>query len=249
MIGNRATTRSGVCTRALALRSAISAIMVPSTVVPVAVQRARNSVFQATPQRSPPTRQFSPQTRSLPMRSCSASRDHCPCSLRKAPCNALTTGNAMNSSSSTEQPTTAEATNRSPLKKPSRATPKAAIITSASKATKAPMPIPNWFSASSPNPLLRISNDQPLAPIMKPLASSPPKPNTPPARNQRPCALPGGTARPMAATTSPSTPRSSQTRWCARICTRPLAVSGPPRTWPSTVYQAVSWIAYQGRTR
>ena len=247
MMGNSATTRKGPCRRALAPRSAISAIMVPSAVVPVAVHSARNKVFQATPQRWPPARHDSPQTRSLPMRSCKASSDHCPCSFRNAPCRALTTGKAMNSTSSTEQPTTAEATNRSPLKKPSRATPNDEIITSASRARKAPMPMPNWLRSNSPSHRLRNSNDHPRAPIMKPNASRPANPSTPPASNQRPWALPGGTARPMAATHNPARPTASHTRPWARIWTMPLAVSAPPKICPITVYQAVSWIAYQGR--
>ena len=211
-MGSKATTRSGVWMRRLALRSAIRAIMVPSTVVPVAVHSARNRVFQATPQRTPPARHARPQTRSLPMRWYSAMTDQWPSSFRKAPYRALVTGNAMNMTSSTEHPTTAEAMNRSPLKKPRRATPKAKIITSASRATKAPMPMPNWLTASAPQAVLRRSNDQPLAPIMKPLATRPANPSRPPAMNHRPCALPGGSVRPTAARASPARPTSSQVR-------------------------------------
>jgi len=53
MIGSSARMPSGRLSRA-APRSARSAIIVPSTVVPAAVSRARKSVFQATPQRTPP---------------------------------------------------------------------------------------------------------------------------------------------------------------------------------------------------
>ena len=116
MMGSKAITRKGVWMRALALRSAIKAIIVPKMVVPVAVSSARKSVFHATPQRTPPTRQFRPQTRSLPMRLNRAVMDQRPSSVRNAPYRALVTGNAMNKSSITEQPSTADAMNRSPLK-------------------------------------------------------------------------------------------------------------------------------------
>ena len=68
MIGSSASAFSGRFRRAPP-RSATSAIIVPSTVVPVAVSSARKSVFQATPQRTPPARQPSPQVRSLKIRS------------------------------------------------------------------------------------------------------------------------------------------------------------------------------------
>ena len=71
MIGSSASAFSGRFSRC-APRSATSAIIVPSTVVPVAVSSARNSVFQATPQRTPPARQPRPQLRSLKTRSTSA---------------------------------------------------------------------------------------------------------------------------------------------------------------------------------
>ncbi len=115
MIGSRASTFSDRPSRLLP-RSAYSAISVPITVVPAAVSRARNSVFQATPQRTPPARQPRPQTRSCARRSASAAKDGCPASSRKAPSRLLPTGSATNSSSSALHSTTAPATNRSPRK-------------------------------------------------------------------------------------------------------------------------------------
>ncbi len=241
-MGNSAITRSGVCTRGPALRSAISAIIVPSTVVPTAGSNARNSVFQATPQRTPPARQFRPHTRSLPMRLKIAPNDPRPTSVKNAPYSALVTGNAMNSTRITEQPNTADAMKRSPLKYPLRATPKAVIMMSARSTTNAPMPMPmpNWWIASSPNWLFSESNAQPLAPIMKALASRPRKPISPPAKNQWLCPRPTGTARPTAASSSPATPNSSHLRPCTNAWSSPVAVSGPPKICGSTLYQAVS---------
>ena len=212
MMGSSATTRKGVCTRGPALRSASSAIMVPMITVPVAVSSAKNKVFQATPQRTPPLRQLRPQMRSWPMRSKIAENAHCPSSFKKAPYKALVTGKAINNNNNTEQLTTAEAMNKSPLKNPRRATPNAVIITSASKATKAPMPIPNWLTPSSPNWVFNTAKDQPLAPIMKPLSSSPRNPTHPPARSQELCGLPGGTSSPIPAKPKPNSPSANQTR-------------------------------------
>ena len=81
--------------------------------------------------------------RSLPMRSKIAVNDHLPSSVKNAPYSALETGNAMNISNKTVQLKTADAMNKSPLKKPRRAMPKALIITNASSTTNAPMPMPN----------------------------------------------------------------------------------------------------------
>jgi hypothetical protein len=250
MIGSRATTRSGVCTRALALRSAISAIMVPNTVVPVAVHRARNSVFQATPQRSPPARQFSPQTRSLPMRSCSASKDHWPCSLRNAPCSALTTGNAMNSSSSTEQPTTAEATNRSPLKNPSRATPEGRDHHQRQQGHERTDTDAELVERQFAEPAVE-DLERPAFGADHEAAGQQSAETQYPAREE-PASLclarwygqaDGGHNQPQHAQQQPDAvraPGSAPDRWPSR------AHSG---LWDSTVYQAVSWIAYQGNMR
>ena len=209
-------------------------------VVPVAVSSARNSVFHATPQRTPPVRQFKPHTRSLPMRSKMAVIDQRPSSFKNAPYSALVTGKAMNITSMTAQPNTAEAMNKSPLKKPLRARPKAVIIKSASKAKNAPMPMPNWLMASSPNCAFRKANDQPLEPIVNAVIKRPRKPTKPPATNQFPCARPAGIDSPTAAITSPIKPTSNHLRPCTSACTMPLAVSGPPKICGSTLYQAVS---------
>ncbi len=115
MIGSSASTFSGLARRRCE-RSAISAIKVPSSVVPAAVASARNSVFQAAPQRALPTTQARPQTRSLPMRSARLASATPPVSSRKAPVSAFNTGSAMNSSSSAAQPTTAPATKKSARK-------------------------------------------------------------------------------------------------------------------------------------
>ena len=195
--------------RGPALRSAISAIMVPNMVVVAAVIKPKNNVFHATPQRWPPAKQFKPQMRSLPMRSKIAVIDHLPSSVKNAPYSALETGKAMNKSNNTAQPNTADAMNKSPLKKPRRAMPNAMIITKASNATNAPMPIPNWFNASSPNCVLNASNCQPFAPIKNPLTNRPKKPIPPPAMNQLPCVLPAGTAKPIAAMIRPTKPMSN----------------------------------------
>ena len=203
--------------------------MVPRTVVPKAVASARNRVFQATPQLAPPPRQPRFQIRGSPIRWKMASGDHCPASVRKAPESALATGKAMNRPSRAKQVVTAAATNRSPRKKPRRASPKAKMTVSASSATKAPTPMPNWLTLSSPKAVLRKSNDQPRAPIAKPQIPSPSKPPSPPPSSQKLCVRPGGAKKPTAAKPSPSSPSSSHDRPCANICTIALAVSAPPR--------------------
>jgi hypothetical protein len=78
-----------------------------------------------------------------------------PSSRKKAALNALSTGNTMNSASRLAQPTTAAATNRSPLKNPRRATPNAASMSSAVSATKPPQPMPGWRAPSSPKAAVR----------------------------------------------------------------------------------------------
>jgi hypothetical protein len=112
MMGSKASTFSGLLRRLLP-RSAYSAISVPMMVVPVAVSSARKSVFQATPQRTPPTRQDRPQTRSLPRRSPSAVTEGAPLSSMKAPIRLLATGRATKSSSSAAHSSTAPATKTS----------------------------------------------------------------------------------------------------------------------------------------
>ena len=118
--------------------------------------------------------------------------------------------------------------------------PKAVIMTKAKSAMKAPMPMPNWFFANSPNCVLSKSNDQPLAPIKNALASKPIKPTRPPPKNQLLCTLPAGIDKPTDAITMPIKPNSSHLRPCTIACTMPLAVSGPPMTCGKTMYQAVS---------
>ena len=115
MIGSSASTLSGLV-NCFDPRSAYSAIKVPMNVVPAAVISARNSVFQATPQRTPPTRQPSPHTRSCARRSASAPSEKLPSSARNAPIRLLPTGSATKSNSSALQNTTAPATKRSPRK-------------------------------------------------------------------------------------------------------------------------------------
>ena len=229
MIGSRAITRSGVWMRAA--RAALGHQRHHGAQHRGAGGRAAApGTACSRPRRSARRRPGSPGPR--PAR-CRCARtgpmtDQCPSSVRKAPYSALVTGNAMNSSSSTEQPTTAEAMNRSPLKKPRRATPNAAIITSASRATKAPMPMPNWLTASvaqcavealerpafgadheatdhQPGKTQQAARQQPAAPAPCRAAPSDPRPPAParPARRAARCA------------------RS------ARACTRPLAVSVP----------------------
>ena len=112
MMGNNASTPSGLVSLLLP-RSAYSAMSVPNVVVPAAVSRARNSVFQATPQRTPPTRQESPQTRSLPSLSPRALMEGAPVSSKKAPTRLLPTGSATNSSNKAEHSSTAPATKTS----------------------------------------------------------------------------------------------------------------------------------------
>ena len=146
MMGNMANTFSGLAYCLLA-RSAISAIKVPSTTVDVAVIKPKNKVFHATPQRCPPTTQLRPKLRSLAIRPHMAhgAKVLLPSSacVKKAALSAFSTGNIMNSVSNAPQPSTAAAMNKSPLKKPRRAVPNAVNITSATKATTAPQPIPN----------------------------------------------------------------------------------------------------------
>ena len=67
MMGSIASTFRGLVNRLLA-RSDISAIMVPSSTVLVAVIRPKNSVFHATPQLCPLTKQPTPKLRAVATR-------------------------------------------------------------------------------------------------------------------------------------------------------------------------------------
>ena len=146
MIGSMASTLSGLAYRWLA-RSAISAINVPNTTVNVAVINPRNKVFQATPQRWPPTTQLRPKLRWLAMRPhiAQGAKVLVPSSVcvKNAALSALSTGNIMKSANSAAQPSTAAAMNRSPLKYPRLAVPNAVNTTSDTSTTTAPQPMPN----------------------------------------------------------------------------------------------------------
>ena len=154
MRGSSASPFSRRRVRPPAPRSAHSAMKLPSTVVLRAVSAARNSVFQATPQRTPPTTHASPQTRSLPMRAARAARaasEAWPASSTKAPASDCSTGHATNSSSAALHTTTAEATKGSARKAPRRAMPVPSSTSSAAATTKPPQPMPGWPCASAPN--------------------------------------------------------------------------------------------------
>ena len=56
--------------------------------------------------------------------------------------------------------------------------PNAISMTSEVMTMSAPMPMPNWLRLNSPKLLLRMANDQPLAPIRNPDTASPPAPTT-----------------------------------------------------------------------
>ena len=116
MIGSMANALSGFFKRLLLPRSATKAISVPSTVVPAAVSKAKNKVFHATPQLTPPAKQPSPQTRTVPMRSHTAPNANSPPSLYSAAISDLPTGNTTNKANKAVQPITEADTNTSPRK-------------------------------------------------------------------------------------------------------------------------------------
>jgi len=248
MIGSIASTFNVRVARWV-VRSAISAISVPSTVVLVAVMSPRNKVFNATPHRCPPVRQASPKLRSLAMRSKTTVAANWPSSVRNALASALRMGKTMNRASRPAQPSTAAATNRSPRKKPRRAKPNAVSITSATRATAPPQPMPGCRAPISPNDCASISNAQPRAPIRKPLASSASRAAPAPTTSHAPWRRPGGSSAATAAAARPATPSASQGRPWASACSNPLAVRSPPRTWPIASRPLPSWTAYQGSSR
>ncbi len=151
MIGKSARALSGRFRR-VAPRSATSAIMVPRSVVPVAVNRARKSVFQATPQRSPPARQPRPQTGSVAIRPASATSENRPVSSTNAPARARATGKATKSSSSATQQTIALAVKASPRTQPSLAVPAPRRSSDASSVSAPPRPMPGWPAIAKPPP-------------------------------------------------------------------------------------------------
>jgi uncharacterized caspase-like protein len=124
MMGSSAITFSGLNPRSGAALGH-QAIMVPMMVVPVAVSRRENKVFQATPQRTPPVTQLKPQTRSWPTRSKIAPSDQLTVFVQKAPYSALSHRKGDEQCQQHRAAHHAAATNRSPLKKPRRAMPKA----------------------------------------------------------------------------------------------------------------------------
>ena len=222
---------------------------VPSSVVLVAVIKPRNSVFQATPQRWPPARHDRLKLRSCAMRSHTTASENGPSSRKNAADSALSTGNTMNSASRLPQPTTAAATNRSPLKKPRRATPNDSSTSSADSTTNPPQPMPGWRAPSSPRLVFIHSNAQPRAPIAKPLSSRAASPSAPPATSRAPCLRPAGRQAPRPATTSPARPSHSQGRPNKAACISPLAACSLLKTWPTASRPLASCCAYQGNTR
>jgi hypothetical protein len=65
---------------------------VPSSVVVAAVASARKSVFQATPQRTPPARHERPKVRSCASRSANVAGERCRASSKNALASAFVTG-------------------------------------------------------------------------------------------------------------------------------------------------------------
>ena len=211
MIGSSASAFNGLARRR-GPRSANSAIKVPISVVPVAVINARNSVFQATPQRTPPARQARPQTRSWPSRSAKAPADHWPASSSNAPTSALATGSATNRASKVLHSSTAQATNRSPLNAPNRARPAPSSINSDTSTTAPPMPMPGWPLAKGPNSLASVANDQPCAPMAKPATSRPASAPPAPSDSSQPCSPAAGSRQARVPASRPAAPRPSQGR-------------------------------------
>ena len=223
---------------------------VPSSVVLAAVISPRNRVFHATPQRWPdPFRHARPKLRSCAIRSHITASEKGPSSRKNAALKALSTGNTMNSASRLPLHNTAAATNRSPLKKPRRASPNAASTSSAASARKAPQPMPGWRAPSSPQLCATHSQAQPRAPMAKPLTSSPSKPSPPPNSSTAPCLRPAGMSDAAPATARPISPSHSQGRPNATACMRPLAACSDEKTWPTASRPLVSCCAYQGRAR
>jgi len=90
--------------------------------------------------------------------------------------------------------------------------------------------MPNCPPGSSPNQALSASNDQPVAPMAKPLASSPA--SAPPAASthSQPCTRDAGSHQATPHSSNPARPIHSQGRPCCSACTNALAVSVPPKT-------------------
>ena len=228
-------------------RSATSASIVPSTVVPTAVSKARKSVFQATPQRTPPARQPRPQVRSWPSRSANAASEKRPASSRKAPASATATGRATNSSSRAAQSTTEPATNASPRNRPVPARPQPSSISRASRVSAPPRPMPCWPAASVPNAAFIQANDQPVAPIEKPLARMPNRPIAAPMPASRPRP---GPRTPLATAQSASARSAVQSQGLPSIVAarRPLAESSALNTARSESSRFLSPARYHGRS-
>jgi hypothetical protein len=199
-----------------------------------AVSRPRNSVFQATPQRTPPARQPRPKLRSLKMRATKAVSDQLPVFADEGAGQRLEHRVDDEQRQQAPQPTTAAATNRSPRKKPRRAMPKAPRSTSAASATSRPSPC---RTAARRVRRTRLSARRSSSPWRR--SGSPPAqqaamaPTKPPASST--CALrrPGQPWRRHCASARPARPMpAARAAPCARGLQQAVGGLGALQAWP-----------------
>ena len=145
------------------VRVAISAKARPSAVVPTPTSTARNSVFQATPQRRFEVMQSSPQiewSKNFAQRIRRArARRNCP--SRRWPGSSTTGKKTKMTVSATTLPI-APTTKASPRHQPRAASPWQSSIRNDAAVSAAPKPMPAWLGPGAPNMAARNAQLQPL---------------------------------------------------------------------------------------
>ena len=249
MIGSSASTFSGLrqplCCRArLAARSAC-----PARVVPAAVSRARNSVFQATPQRTPPARQPRPQTRSCAEALGQRGERRRAGFVEEGADQAL----AHRQRDEQQQQRAAAAPRRRRRtgrrgSSPAARCPAPSSISSDSSASAPPRPMPNCPAGRAPNQRVQqLEGPAASRRWRSPPPAGPARPTAAPASSSAPWRRPAGQRHADSRQQQPGQRRSTaRACQCAAPAPAPLAVSAPPNT-PGSDCSSVRFCGkYQG---
>ena len=184
MIGSTVSMRSAPLRRK-PVRVAISAKARPSTVEPTPTSTARNSVFQATPQRRPPARQSSPQTEVSVNLSRNAAGEKPPALSWKALARIVVTGKNTKIAISATTSAIEATTKTSPRHQARAASPWQSSIRKASPTSAAPKPMPPWRGPGAPKRSASQAALQPRCPMAKPSATSQARPRRPARTSHR----------------------------------------------------------------
>ena len=206
-------------------------------------------MFQATPQRTPPARQPRPQTRSCARRSASAASDE----LRRPRRERRRAGSCPPAARRTAAAARCTAPRRRRRTGRRGSSPAArcrqpSSISSDSSTSAPPRPMPNCPPAARRTRRSRNSKDQPVRADAEAAGEQAGQAQRGAAQQQRgPARGPAG-SRHADQRDAPGrrAPIHNQGLWCTAACTRPLAVSLPPKT-PGSDFHSVRFCGkYQG---